>query len=246
MSAFGGPNIIDDGLVLYLDAGNRKSYPGSGTAWFDKSGRGNNGTLTNGPTFNTGSLGSIVFDGTNDYVDCGVLGNYGSEMATKGITFDFAFRSTYTAAFKQFGTINTGANTLLVINFNRDENDLYVAGKTSFALRANGGSYLVGAISTNIYTGNIFIVSITRQPNTNQITFYINGIQQTTFYDLYTATPNVFSNFEYFFTIGAVNNRGTVVVNLDCSIPYFKIYNRALSASEVLQNYNATKGRFNL
>ena len=67
MSAFGGPNTITDGLVLNLDAGNSKSYPGSGTTWFDKSGFGNNGTLINGPTFNTGNGGSIVFDGVDDY-----------------------------------------------------------------------------------------------------------------------------------------------------------------------------------
>ena len=54
-----------NGLVLCLDAGNRKSYPGSGTTWTDLSGRGNNGTLTNGPTY---SNGAIVFDGVDDYV----------------------------------------------------------------------------------------------------------------------------------------------------------------------------------
>lgn len=62
-----GP-IVTDGLVLCLDAANPKSYPGSGTAWMDLSGNGNNGTLTNGPTYNSGNKGSIVFDGVNDYV----------------------------------------------------------------------------------------------------------------------------------------------------------------------------------
>lgn len=71
MSAFGGPNIIEDGLVLYLDAGNRKSYPGSGTTWFDISGYKSTGILTNGPTFNSSSLGSLVFDGINNYVNFG-------------------------------------------------------------------------------------------------------------------------------------------------------------------------------
>jgi hypothetical protein len=66
MSVFGGPNVTDSGLVLNLDAGNIKSYPGNGTIWYDKSGFQNNGTLTNGPTF---SGGSIVFDGVDDYVD---------------------------------------------------------------------------------------------------------------------------------------------------------------------------------
>jgi len=62
------PRIVTDGLVLALDAGNTKSYPGSGTTWTDLSGNGNTGTLTNGPTFDSANGGSIVFDGTNDYV----------------------------------------------------------------------------------------------------------------------------------------------------------------------------------
>lgn len=64
---FTGPNIITDGLVLALDAGNTKSYPGSGTTWNDVSGNGNNGTLINGPTFDTGNGGSVVFDGVDDH-----------------------------------------------------------------------------------------------------------------------------------------------------------------------------------
>jgi hypothetical protein len=57
------PKIIQDGLVLYLDAANTKSYPTTGTTWTDLSRSGNNGTLINGPTFNSGNGGSIVFDG---------------------------------------------------------------------------------------------------------------------------------------------------------------------------------------
>ena len=65
------PRIIQDGLVLYLDAANTKSYPTTGTTWSDLSRRGNNGTLTNGPTFNSSNGGIIVFDGINNYVDFG-------------------------------------------------------------------------------------------------------------------------------------------------------------------------------
>jgi hypothetical protein len=68
MSVAGGPDLIQDGLVLCLDAANTKSYPGSGTSWVDLSGNGNNGTLTNGPTFSSTNGGNIFFDGTNDYV----------------------------------------------------------------------------------------------------------------------------------------------------------------------------------
>jgi hypothetical protein len=62
------PKVITEGLILYLDAANTKSYPGNGNAWTDLSRGGNNGTLTNGPTFNSGNGGNIVFDGINDYV----------------------------------------------------------------------------------------------------------------------------------------------------------------------------------
>src|SRR6056300_758964 len=62
------PKIVTDGLVLALDAGNPKSYPGSGTVWRGKSGNGNNGTLTNGPTFSSDNGGAIVFDGADDTV----------------------------------------------------------------------------------------------------------------------------------------------------------------------------------
>jgi len=60
--------IVTDGLVLCLDAGNTKSYPGTGTTWYDMSGQGNNGTLTNGPTFDASSGGLFVFDGVDDYI----------------------------------------------------------------------------------------------------------------------------------------------------------------------------------
>ena len=67
MSANANPDIVTDNLVLCLDAGDRKSYPGTGTTWTDRSGNAN-GTLINGPTFNSANSGSIVFDGSNDSV----------------------------------------------------------------------------------------------------------------------------------------------------------------------------------
>ena len=68
MGTYGGPDIVTDGLVLSLDAANKKSYPGSGTAINDLSGDGRNGVLTNGPTFSTTNAGTISFDGTNDKI----------------------------------------------------------------------------------------------------------------------------------------------------------------------------------
>ena len=73
MSSKCGPDINENGLVLFLDAANRLSYPGSGTAWSDLSGNSNTGTLTNGPTFSAGNQGSIVFDGVDDYISGGSI-----------------------------------------------------------------------------------------------------------------------------------------------------------------------------
>jgi hypothetical protein len=67
--SFYSGSVVTDGLVLNLDAGLPASYPGSGTTWFDLSGSGNDGTLTNGPTYSSSNGGSLVFDGSNDYVN---------------------------------------------------------------------------------------------------------------------------------------------------------------------------------
>ena len=71
MSISGGPDIVENGLVLHLDAADTNSYPGSGTLWTDLSGNGNNGTLTNGPAYSSNNKGYFSFDGTDDYVDTG-------------------------------------------------------------------------------------------------------------------------------------------------------------------------------
>ena len=69
MAGKSGPDIVENGLVLCLDAANKLSYRGTGTTWTDLSGNNNNVTLTNGPTFNAGNQGSIVFDGVDDYAN---------------------------------------------------------------------------------------------------------------------------------------------------------------------------------
>lgn len=79
-------NIITRGLVLHLDASTRESYPGSGTDWFDISGNGHIGTLTNGPTFNSENGGYIDFDGTNDYVT--IPDNSNWDLGTAEFTID--------------------------------------------------------------------------------------------------------------------------------------------------------------
>lgn len=239
--------VYNNGLVLNLDAGNANSYPGTGTTWFDLA-TSTNGTLVNGPTYDATNGGSIVFDGVNDYIDLGTLGNFGSSLSTNSITMEFVFKSNYTAGIRQFGTINTGSATLLGINFNRDENDNYSSGKTTFSLRDNNGLTLGVSMNTNIYTNNYFIVVVSRNVTTNQVKFYVNGfpVNVTVGGVGFNSNPVTFSNFQYPFLIGAINNRGNIVNYTNCSIPSFKIYNRVLTDTEVLSNFNSTRGRFGL
>ena len=85
------PRIVRDGLVLYLDAANIKSYPGSGTTWTDISGKDYDGTLINGPTFSSDNLGCVVFDGSNDTVH----GVHNSELNLRNdVTVECWFRRT--------------------------------------------------------------------------------------------------------------------------------------------------------
>ena len=96
MASAAGPNIITDGLVLHLDAANTNSYPGSGTTWTDISGKGHNGTLTNGPTFNSGDMGTIVFDGSNDTVTLSANSDF--DFGTGDFTIEGFFNKSATTA----------------------------------------------------------------------------------------------------------------------------------------------------
>jgi hypothetical protein len=111
MSAIGGPATVTSGLVLELDAGNIKSYPTTGTTWFDKSGNARNGTLTNGPTFNTGSLGSIVFDGVDDYVSLGTFNGLGSTNRTISVWFRITSLPASVGRIITFPADDTGIDT---------------------------------------------------------------------------------------------------------------------------------------
>ena len=101
MSTRYNPSIVRDSLLLYLDAANTKSYPGSGTTWYDLSGNNKNPTLTNGPTFNSDNLGSIVLDGTNDMVEF----SPGTNITSNTVVLS----GSYTASFLFFSS-QTGSN----------------------------------------------------------------------------------------------------------------------------------------
>jgi len=228
MSGKIGPDINENGLILHLDAANVKSYPGSGTTWTDLSGNGNNGTLTNGPTFNASNMGSIVFDGTNDYIYRSSLNNFNSSTYTILLWGKFVSVSSSGVLFS-LGRSSGDADTEAQLYYNNSRLVYWdFAGSIAFNFIQSSGT-----LSTNVYQ----YLGFTK--NSTNGTFYINGYSSGTGTAAFDA--NISTND---FTIGADIRDSINYIN--GNISQFLIYNRVLTASEVLQNYNATKSRFGL
>jgi hypothetical protein len=226
MSGKIGPDINENGLILHLDAANRNSYPGSGTTWTDLSGNGNNGTLTNGPTFNAANMGSIVFDGTNDYIYRSSISNFNSSTYTILLWGKFVSVSSSGILFN-LGRSSGDADTEAQLYYNNSRLVYWdYAGSIAFNFIQSSGT-----LSTNVYQ----YLGFTK--NSTNGTFYINGYSSGTGTAAFDA--NISTND---FTIGADIRDSINYVN--GNISQFLLYNRVLTASEVLQNYNATKSRF--
>lgn len=220
-------SIVTDGLVAALDAANTKSYPGSGTAWTDLSGRSANGTLVNGPTYSSDKGGSIIFDGVNDYCDI-TSTSFGSATVltidcsikwvawTGGMFLGFTTYDVWTSS----GTLgyNNGASNVVGIS---------AATVTSLGLIGNWHHYT-------------FIMNSSGSLSTNKI--YIDGVDQGTLTAVVNADgaiPGLNNNLRL-----CAWNDGVFYGNMQYS--NIKVYNRQLTSDEIKQNFNAVRGRFSL
>ncbi len=240
MAASLGPNTIETGLRLSLDAADKNSYKGSGTTWFDVSGYGYNGTLTNGPTFSNANGGSIVFDGSNDFVSVGNIGT----------------TTSFTVLLWCYPTSVNSYRNILDCNFNYNA----TTGNIGPRLEMNSAAQL-GWIYSNVTDSNDSFYSHTvlnANFNANSwycigITYNSSGNTSTTYYN---GSATAFSRTSYGSPTGFVGTMSNVILGkgffLDGSRLYAGrlantlIYNRALTAAEVLQNYTQTKSRFGL
>jgi len=231
MSFAHSPKIVTDGLVLSLDAGNTKSYVSGSTTWFDKSGFSNNGTLVNGPTFSSANGGSIVFDGVNDYV-----------------TFSTGFISTLTACTINFWTywvdnqqwsrvFDFGTGTQINMFFT-PKNGISSTPRFAITILGSGNEQQITS-NSSMLLNTWYNFSITLNGATG--TMYRNAVIDNTNSSM-TFTPS---------SLGSTNQN--YLGKSQYSDPYFQgnianvaIYNRALSATEVSQNFNALRGRFGI
>jgi hypothetical protein len=224
MSLAHNPRIITDGLVLCLDAANTKSYPGSGTTWTDLSGRGNNGTLVNGVGYNGSNLGSLSFDGVNDYVS---VSNSSSLNPLTNTLICWA--KSNTATWNEYGFLMSKRD-VFVMHPNISSTTV------SYYYRLNTIWEPQTITVNNIQQWNMYACSW----DGTTLSAYLNGNLINSGVKtgpLNTADTGVLE-------IGRDDGLGGRVFN--GNIAQASIYNRALTAAEVQQNFNALRSRYSI
>jgi len=243
-----GPKIVTNGLVLCLDAGNSKSYPGSGTAWNDLSSRGNNGTLVNGVGYNSGNKGSLIFDGVNDYVTLPTsflpnqlfADNGGSWTVSCWFRFPISPVGTRTvnaswSLVGRAGGIATAGQFIIFVGSATDTTyGQYAPYKLACTIRGAVTVISPSSVNTNIYN----YVALTWNGSSGFV--YFNN-QSPVNMNVGTAVLQTYNDFY----IGS-NSNTPENHYYSGNIPQVSIYNRALTAQEIQQNYKAIKGRYNL
>ncbi len=234
MAGASGPDGISDGLVLALDAANKVSYPGSGTGWYNLSGTVNSGSLKNGPTFSNLNSGCIVFDGTDDYVN---VANVSSLNPSNGISVSVWVKFT--------STINN-TRQMMVEKHTSPGSGWWFAGQNNKIVwlivgTSGGEKYIDLTNNTSIISGIIYNIVGTYDVTGSTLKLYVNGSDDG---GTIIGGGSGLSSSSNPLIIGKQHNWG----NGPSSITIFNtlLYNRALSATEVLQNYNAAKIRFGL
>jgi hypothetical protein len=238
--------IVTNGLVLCLDAANIRSYPGTGNTWSDLSINSYNGNLINGPTFSNTNVGSIIFDGTNDY--CQLIPDLNAiydspplpALATDNFTIDLWCLPTQTHQIDGESTSGTGGISgqkylIRPIYENPPNAGAGISiGTNGVSVYEHSAGYIPALLvhqTTITRVTNIVVVYTSKRPS-----LYINS----QFARQGLLSPRT-----------AVTLRATTVGEgfygyFGGSCQLVRYYNRSLSATEILQNYNSSKKRFNL
>jgi hypothetical protein len=226
MSFFHGPTIVTNGLVLSLDAADKNSYPGSGTTWVDISRNEHNGTLTSNPTFNSGSGGSINFDGQNSYV---VTPNFYNLSTTNQITATIWCKSN-TSTWNDYGFLLSKRDQFIIHpGMSSKQVEFYV--NTTIA----GWQSVSFTPSAEITTFNSYTLNYT----SGVLKIYFNGA-------LITTNNSVGATLSSSTSQLYIGRDSTLSRYFNGAVSSVYVYNRALSDAEVLNNYNAQKSRFGL
>lgn len=235
MACYSGPEIVNDGLVLHLDAANSRSYPGSGTTWYDLSGLGNNGTLVNGVGYSTDNIGAMVFDGVDDSSDFGNILQLGIESKT------------YCCWYKKILPTTTTPRYLITKTDNSTTQY-----RQAFGFHSDGSIYTIFRGANNVsYDFNI--VNPSNDTNWHQVVWVIDRTSSILvhFDTVIIGNKDISSldgqnfNINRPLRIGSYNtSTNTPTGVFPGYISNVQIYNRAISAAEIQQNFEATRSRY--
>jgi hypothetical protein len=227
--------VVKNGLVLYLDAANINSYPGAGTTWTDLSGNQNNAALTNGPTYSSANRGTIFFDGSDDSAIVTNNNGFGMSGSAPNISMDM-----------WVNLPRRGFPFYQVAGFRNSSNfDFYIlildaSGATAnieARIRTAGSQSDIPYVDYMSYYNKWTHLAFTVSPTISNL--YING-------KLVGSIGSIAGN------LGATSGNFVVGNSQDNTwktrgnMGSIRVYNRALSATEVIQNYDALKGRYGL
>jgi hypothetical protein len=236
-------SIVTNGLILNLDAGFSPSFatiPSNAnsstvTSWYDLSGQGNNGTLINSPSYSSNNGGTLRFDGVDDRVLVSSETTSPFSFGTGPFTISFWYRNIDWSGYQNFWSSGAGSNGSQGVVGIRYSNNTY-----PYYYYANGFKI----VDYNSQTMNVWyystLVGNGGSDGNRNIKLYLNGNQVG---DTFTTNYN-FSDGR--FLIGANQSSLGGTEGTNGNISQFSIYNRALSNSEILQNFNALKGRYGL
>ena len=215
------PSLVMNGLTLCLDAGNTKSYPGSGTTWTDLSGKGNTGTLVNTPTYSGVNGGTLSFNGSSQYVNCGNATNLQITVGTISAWFNA-------------NNGNSGYNGIIA---KQNAWALFVADNILNTFDWGNGVERSTGITVGNSTWNYAAMTFTETVGTpsNNAIIYLNGNPVLT-------TTVRHSNHTVQVQIGEANFSQLFGGN----IAQASVYNRVLTAAEIQQNFNALRSRFSI
>jgi len=214
------PIIVTDGLQVFLDAANTRSYIGSGNTAYDLSGSGNTSALTNGPTYLSSNLGTFVLDGTNDYILVNSQANILSKTAYTKIAYIY---------ISNFSTVNN-----IISGGFSGQHAFWMFGTDKLNAGHNGAwNTVVGATSLSLNTW--YFAAVTYSDSTGW-KLYLNGREDGT-----SASTTTFTGNQEI-SIGSYSTSN----NFTGRIASVQVYNRALTSQEIVQNYNATKKRYGL
>jgi len=218
--------IIDDSLILCLDAASSFSYPGSGNTWFDLSKYQQNVTLYNSPTFNSNiGFGSLQFNGTNQY---GFRSLLSPGITNSPFTISTWLYSTSTQATQTWTTIGSALGQVIEGILNLGGNNFYYSDYGSVNITVPNNNILNNWYNVVLYLDSSFAAKM-----------YVNGVLVGSDTATNYLTGNSILSIGTYYLVGPGLWYAGYISN-------FYVYNRALSEQEILQNYNALKGRFGI